>query len=127
LNGKIEHPGHTIADIVRALYFNAGHSPDKWCYAAETAAVIYPLTLNSAIGISPYEAWYGIRPRIDDLCVWGCTVYVRTPSSKKSESKFNEDSSWVLPNHVYSLDGSTQQPMKSSMPMLFNLMIIMFP
>ena len=34
LNGKVECPNRTIADMVRALYFNAGHSPDKWCYAA---------------------------------------------------------------------------------------------
>jgi hypothetical protein len=87
LNGIIEHPGPTIADMVRALYFNAGHSPDKWCYAAKTAADIYCLTLHSALGASPYEAWYGIRPRIDNVHVWGCTVYVKTPSPKKSESK----------------------------------------
>jgi hypothetical protein len=69
LNGKVERPNRTIADMVRALYFNAGHSPDKWCYAAETAADIYRLTLHSALGISPYEAWYGTKPRIDDLRV----------------------------------------------------------
>jgi hypothetical protein len=73
--------------MLHAFYFNAGHSPDKWCYAAETAADIYRLTLHSALGISPYEAWYGIKPRIDDLHVWGCTVYVRTPSPKKTDSK----------------------------------------
>ncbi len=87
LNGKVERPNRTIADMVRALYFNAGHSANKWCYAAETAADIYRLTLHSALGISPYEAWYGIKPRIDDLRVWGCTVYVREDSPKKSHSK----------------------------------------
>jgi len=69
LNGKVEWPNRTIADMVRALYFYAGHSPDKWCYAAETAVDIYRLTLHSALGISPYEAWYGTKPRIDDLRV----------------------------------------------------------
>jgi hypothetical protein len=87
LNGKVERPNRTIADMVHALYFNAGHSPDKWCYAAETAADIYRLTLHSALGISPYEAWYGVKPRIDDLRVWGCTVYVCNPSPKKTDSK----------------------------------------
>lgn len=55
--------------MVRALYFNAGHSPDKWCYATETAADIYRYTLHNALGISPYEAWYQLKPRIDDLRV----------------------------------------------------------
>jgi hypothetical protein len=87
LNGKVEQPNRTIADMVRALYFNAGHSPDKWCYAAETAADIYHFTLHSALDMSPYEAWYQVKPRIDDLRVWGCTVYVRNDSTKKSESR----------------------------------------
>jgi hypothetical protein len=73
--------------MVHALYFNAGHSPDKWCYAAETTADIYRFTLHSALDMSPYEAWYNVKPRIDDLCVWGCTVYVRNDSTKKSESR----------------------------------------
>jgi hypothetical protein len=73
--------------MVRALYFNTGHSPDKWWYAAETAADIYRLTLHTALGISPFEAWYGTKPCIDDLRVWGCTVYVRVPNPKKMESK----------------------------------------
>jgi hypothetical protein len=51
LNEKIERPNRTIADMVHALYFNAGHSPDKWCYAAETAADIYRYTLHNALGI----------------------------------------------------------------------------
>ena len=52
LNGKVERPNRTITDMDRALHFNAGHSPDKWCSAAETAANIYRLTLHSAVRIS---------------------------------------------------------------------------
>jgi hypothetical protein len=58
LNRKVERPHRTIANMTGALYFNAGHSPNKWCYAAETAANIYRFTLHSATSISPYEAWY---------------------------------------------------------------------
>jgi hypothetical protein len=87
LNGKVERPNRTIADLTRALYFNAGHSPDKWCYAAETAADIYRFTLHSALGISPYEAWYGIKPSMHHLRIWGCTVYVQTNSPTKSQSQ----------------------------------------
>jgi hypothetical protein len=79
LSGKVERPHHTIANMTRALYFNAGHSADKWCYAAKTAADIYHFTLHSAINMSPYEAWYGIKPNINHLRVWGCKIYVRVP------------------------------------------------
>ncbi len=57
LNGKVECPNRTIADMVRALYFNAGHSGNKWCYASETAADIYFLTLHSALGIIVAISW----------------------------------------------------------------------
>ncbi len=87
LNGNVERPHRTIADMIRALYFNAGHSPDKWCFAAETAADIYRLTLHSALGISPHKAWYNTKPSIHHLRVWGCTVYVHVPAPSKSESR----------------------------------------
>jgi len=87
LNGKVERPNRTIADMTRALYFNAGHSPDKWCYAAETAADIYRFTLHSALGMSPYEAWYHKKPSIHHLRIWGCTVYVQTHSPPKSQPR----------------------------------------
>jgi hypothetical protein len=74
--------------MTRALYFNAGHSPDKWCFAAETAADIYRLTLHSALGISPYEAWYGTKPSIHHLRV--CTIYVHVPKPTKSESRVHK-------------------------------------
>jgi hypothetical protein len=67
------------------MILNSGHTPNLWCYCAETAADIYRYTLHSAINTSPYEAWYGTKPSISDLCVWGCVVYVKVPSPKKSE------------------------------------------
>lgn len=51
-----ECPNRTITDMVRALYFIAGHSsPEKWCYAAKTAADIYSPTLHTILGISPFD------------------------------------------------------------------------
>jgi hypothetical protein len=69
------------------MLLNSGHSSDTWCYCAETAADIYRFTLHTAINKSPYEAWYGIKPSISHLRVWGCIVYVKVPSPKKSEDR----------------------------------------
>ncbi len=44
------------------------------------------MTGHSALTISPYEAWYGIKPSINDLHVWGCIVYVCVPHPKTSEN-----------------------------------------
>ena len=58
LNGKIERPHRTIANMVRAMLLNSGLPSNLWCYAAETAADIYRYTHHSALGHTPYEAWY---------------------------------------------------------------------
>jgi len=83
LNGKIERPHRTISQMVRSMLLNSG-LPDKlWCYAAETAADIFRYTYHSALGMTPYEAWYGTKPHINNLHVWGCYVYVRVPEPTK--------------------------------------------
>jgi len=87
LNGKIEHPHRTIASKVRAMLYNSGLSNAFWCFAAEGAADAYRYTFHSAIQKTPYEAWYGIKPNINHLRVWGCVVYVRVPSPKKLDDR----------------------------------------
>ena len=37
--------------------------------------------------MTPYEAWYGIKPNINHLRVWGCVVYVRVPKPKKLDDR----------------------------------------
>lgn len=83
LNGKIEHPNQTISQLVRAMILNSGHTPDLWCYCAENVADSVPFS-NTHL---PYESWYGIKPSIFDLQVWGCVVYIKIPSPKKSEDR----------------------------------------
>jgi hypothetical protein len=87
LNGKIERPHRTIANMVRAMLLNSGLPNNLWCYASETAADIYRYTYHSAIGMTPYEAWYGIKPHINNLRIWGCYVYVRVPDAKKLDHR----------------------------------------
>lgn len=58
----------------------------KLCSLTLDTLPIYGATVQKMLRIStPYEAWYAIKPAISDLNVWGCTVHVKVPSSKKSE------------------------------------------
>jgi hypothetical protein len=87
LNGKVERPHRTLASMVRAMLLNSGLPTSLWCYAAETAADVYRYTYHSALGKTPYEAWYNTKPHVDHLRVWGCYVYVRVPSPKKLDHR----------------------------------------
>jgi hypothetical protein len=37
--------------------------------------------------MTPYEAWCGIKPHINNLRVWGCYVYVRILEPKKLDHR----------------------------------------
>jgi hypothetical protein len=87
LYGKVERPHKTTANIPHALLFNSAQHPDKWCYAADTAADIYRFNRHSALGLSPYKAWYNKKPHTGNIRVCGCSVHGHFPSPSKSESR----------------------------------------
>jgi len=87
LNGKIERHHRTIAQMVHSMLLNSGLPNNLWCFAAAAAADIYRYTYHSALQMTPYEAWYGNKPHIDHLRVWGCYVYVRVPDPKKLDHR----------------------------------------
>jgi len=37
--------------------------------------------------MTPYEAWYGTKPHINNLRVWGCYIYVHIPDPKKLDHR----------------------------------------
>jgi hypothetical protein len=49
LNGEIERPHRTIANMVHAMILNSGLPDTLWCYAAKTATDIYRYTYHSAL------------------------------------------------------------------------------
>jgi hypothetical protein len=87
LNGKIECPHRTIAPMVQAMLLNSGLPDTLLCYTTETATDIYQYTYHSAIKMTPYEAWYGTKPHINNLCVWGCYVHLHIPDPKKLDHR----------------------------------------
>jgi hypothetical protein len=58
-----------------------------WGYALETTA----FTLNSApsksVEITPYKLWFGAKPKLLFLKVWGCEAYVKRLMPDKLEPK----------------------------------------
>jgi hypothetical protein len=87
LNGKIERPHRTLGQMVRAMLINSGLPSNLWCYAVETAADVHRYTYHSALKMTPYEAWFGVKPHINNLRVWGCYIYVRVPEPKKLDPR----------------------------------------
>ena len=47
LNGKIECPHQTLANMFNSALLDTGHSKNKWCLACEPTAEVYNNCMHS--------------------------------------------------------------------------------
>jgi len=80
MNGVAERMNRTLLEMVRPML--AAHNIPFcfWGEAISTAMHIKNRTPNASIGFkTPYELWYGRKPSLDHLRVFGCTAWVHVP------------------------------------------------
>ena len=58
-----------------------------WGYAPETAAFILNRAPTKAVEGTPYGIWYGKKPILSFLKIWGCEAYVKCLLGDQLESK----------------------------------------
>ena len=58
-----------------------------WGYALETAAFTLNRAPSKSIETTPYELWFGTKPKLSFLKVWGCDAYVKKFQLDKLEPK----------------------------------------
>ena len=60
-----------------------------WGYALETAAFTLNRAPSKSVETTPYELWFGKKPKLFFLKVWGCDAYVKKfqPDKLKPKSK----------------------------------------
>ena len=58
-----------------------------WGYALETAAFTLNRASSKSVETTPYELWFGKRPNLSFLKIWGCDAYVKKLQPNKLESK----------------------------------------
>ena len=76
-NGVSERMNQTLVESARSMIAHA-ELPDRyWAGAVATAAYVRNRTPTTAIkeGTTPYERWYGRKPNISHLKVFGCMAY----------------------------------------------------
>ena len=86
-NGVAERMNRTLMEAARSMMTHAG-LPDKfWAEAVDTAAYLRNHTPTTAIRgyRTPYEVWYGERPNIGHLKVFGCVAYAHIPDSLRQK------------------------------------------
>src|SRR3989337_1300496 len=86
-NGVSERHNRTLLDIVQSMMFLTDLPLSFWGYALETAAFTLKRAPSKSIQTTPYELWFGKKPKLSFLKVWGCDAYVKKLQPDKLEPK----------------------------------------
>ena len=87
LNGVSERHNSTLLDIVQSMISLIGLPLSFWDYALETVASTLKRAPSKSVVTTPYELWFGKKPKLSFLKVWGCDAYVKKFSPDKLKPK----------------------------------------
>ena len=76
-NGVFERRNRTLFDMVRSMMSLTDLPLSIWDYALETAAFTLNRAPSKSVEMTPYELWFGNKPKLSFLKVWGCDAYVK--------------------------------------------------
>ena len=75
-NGLIERINLTLFNKVRSFLIQSNTPHYLWGEALLHACYIYNRTPHTSLGyITPYESYYGAKPNIDNIRIWGSKAY----------------------------------------------------
>jgi len=86
-NGVSERRNQTLLDMVRSMMSLADLPLSFWGYALEIVAFNLNRAPSKSVETTPYELWFGKKPKLSFLKVWGCDAYVKKLQPEKLEPK----------------------------------------
>ena len=89
-NGVSERPKRTLLDMVRSMMSLTDLPLSFWGYALETAAFTLNRAPSKFVETTPYELWFGKKPKLSFLKVWGCETYVKRLQLDKAQTQIGE-------------------------------------
>src|SRR6266496_3431159 len=75
-NGVSECRNRTLIDMVRSMMSLTNLPLSFWDYALETTAFTLNRAPSKSVEMTPYELWFGDKPKLSFLKIWGCNAYV---------------------------------------------------
>ena len=90
-NGIAERTNWALMESAKSM-ISYVHLPNRfWAEAVATASYLRNHSVTTALedGKTPYENWYGRKPNLEHLRVFGCTAYAHVPgcNGKKLDAK----------------------------------------
>ena len=85
-NGVSERMNRTLVEAVRSMLADSGLPQKFWAEALSTAAyLINRSPTRSLTGKTPFEAWFGKKPNVKHLRVFGCAAYIHVPKDVRKK------------------------------------------
>ena len=83
-NGVAERAMRSIVEKARCMLADADLPTEYWAEAVSTAVYLNNRSPTKAVkGMTPYEAWFGEKPDLSHLRIFGCPAMVHIPSQKR--------------------------------------------
>ena len=86
-NGASERHNHTSLDMVQTMMSLTDLPLSFWGYALETATFTLNRAPSKSVETTLYELWFGKKPKLSFLKVWGCDAYVKKLQPDKLKPK----------------------------------------
>jgi hypothetical protein len=84
-NGVSERCNRTIMEKAAAMRHAVGLPEAYWELSCRAATYLRNRGVVNDKEVTPWEAWYGKKPRISHLRVWGCPAFVHIPKEKRNK------------------------------------------
>lgn len=81
-NGVSERSNRTLIEKARTQLIGAGLPPKLWGEALNNAVYLTNRSPSRSTDKTPYEEWYGNKPDLSHLRVFGCAAYALDPHAK---------------------------------------------
>lgn len=82
-NGVSERGNRPLMDGARSLLFASNLPSSLWAEAVAYIVFIRNRLISSTNNVTPYEAWYGRKPNLADIRIFGSRAFVRCPDARK--------------------------------------------
>ena len=85
-NGVVERLNRTLLEAVRCMLADSGLRHCFWAEALSTASYLINRSPTKALsGKTPFEAWFGKKPNVKHLRVFGCAAYPHVPRNERGK------------------------------------------
>ena len=83
-NGVAERANRTAAEAITTMLSESKLPPSFWGEALAAYVHIWNRSpTHSLDNMTPFQAWYGKKPSVQHLRVWGCTAYVHVQKDQR--------------------------------------------